>query len=109
MMVLLGGSPGYTGELKTDDTDKTWQPLRTLNNHGNKPWLMAGDFNEILIQCEKEGGEAQPLNPNKRWTVLGVLWRICDLHDLGFLGDPFTCKTAVMTPKNISAGDLTGR
>jgi hypothetical protein len=37
--------------------------MRILNNHTRRPWIMRGDFNEILTQHEKQGG-----NINKKFA-----------------------------------------
>jgi hypothetical protein len=55
---------GIYGEPKSDKKELTWRALRMLNTHTRRPWLMCGDFNEILMQGEKEGGEPrQQTNP----------------------------------------------
>lgn len=41
---------GIYGESKTDEKHKMWKLLCTLTNHSDKPWLMVGDFNEILLK-----------------------------------------------------------
>jgi len=51
------------------------------------PWLCSGDFNEILFGCEKEGG---PLRAESSMQKFRLALEDCDLHDLGFIGDPFT-------------------
>lgn len=67
--------------------DNTWEELRNLKNKYDLPWLCSGDFNEILFGCEKEGGHPrQELSMQKFCSAL----EDCDLHDLGFIGDPYT-------------------
>jgi hypothetical protein len=39
---------GTYGDPHTEGKTNTWMLLRTLKHQNNKPWLMAGDFNEIL-------------------------------------------------------------
>lgn len=60
--------------LKVDDDD-------------NMPWLCVGDFNEILFQHEKEGGNPRSQVCMDRFK--GAL-ELCELEDLGFTGDIFT-------------------
>lgn len=43
-------SMGIYGESKTDEKQETWKLLCTLSNHSDNPWLMVGDFNEILLR-----------------------------------------------------------
>jgi exonuclease III len=47
---------GIYGEPKSDEKENTWRLLRDIKHHNDKPWLCAGDYNEILMACEKEGG-----------------------------------------------------
>jgi len=78
---------GIYGESKTEEKDNTWALLRLLKAKSNLPWLCSGDFNEILFNCEKEGGV-----PRAEACMEGFRKALedCDLHDLGFTGDPFT-------------------
>ena len=85
-----GGSWRFTGiygESKTEEKENTWALLRLLKAKSNLPWLCSGDFNEILFNCEKEGGV-----PRAEACMEGFRKALedCDLHDLGFTGDPFT-------------------
>jgi hypothetical protein len=47
---------GIYGESRNEEKNITWELLRTLKDQNNLPWLCSGDFNEILFNCEKEGG-----------------------------------------------------
>jgi hypothetical protein len=46
-----------------------------------------GDFNEILFNCEKKGGPPRAKTCMERFRKV---LEDCDLHDLGYTGDPFT-------------------
>lgn len=61
--------------------------MKTLWGQNNLLLLCSGDFNEILFNCEKEGGLPRPEECKE--SSRKVLEE-CDLHDLGFTGDPFT-------------------
>lgn len=52
---------GIYGYLDGAQKVKTWELLRSLHSHYSRPWLCAGDFNEILFNVEKKGG-ALPTN-----------------------------------------------
>ncbi|RLN08650.1 hypothetical protein C2845_PM11G28210 [Panicum miliaceum] len=75
------------GESRSDEKDNTWELLRILKKKYDMPWLCSGDFNEILFGCEKEGG---PSRPEVCMQKFHSALEDSDLHDLGFVGDPFT-------------------
>ncbi|KAL0359791.1 UNVERIFIED_CONTAM: hypothetical protein Sangu_0828500 [Sesamum angustifolium] len=58
-----------------------------LRSQSARPWLCAGDFNEILDQSEKLGGPPRPV-----WQLRNFRQALaeCELSDLGFSGNPFT-------------------
>jgi len=48
---------GFYCEPKSDQKDLSWRVIRALNASQFRPWLCVGDFNEVLLGCEKEGGQ----------------------------------------------------
>lgn len=49
----------FTGFYRSSfvrDRDTTWNLLRWLGQNHSYPWLVCGDFNEILYSFEKFGG-----------------------------------------------------
>jgi hypothetical protein len=78
---------GIYGESRSEEKEKTWRLLRILRDRSNLPWLCCGDFNEILFNCEKEGG---PPRSEKCMESFREALVDCDLYDLGFVGDVFT-------------------
>ncbi|KAG8491705.1 hypothetical protein CXB51_015144 [Gossypium anomalum] len=79
--VAAKGSKGGLSVGWNDVREKarTWELLRTLGRDNTLPWLVGGDFNDILFSNEKQGGiltkearmEAfrQPLESCQLWTV----------------------------------------
>ncbi|KAL0303975.1 UNVERIFIED_CONTAM: hypothetical protein Sradi_6265600 [Sesamum radiatum] len=47
---------GIHREPETCNRDITWNILSKLSKQSNRPWVCAGDFNEIIDQSEKAGG-----------------------------------------------------
>lgn len=45
------------GHPECSKKDLTWQLIKHLNSINNSPWLLGGDFNEILKMEEKLGGD----------------------------------------------------
>ena len=80
---------GIYGEPKWEDKYKTWDKLRDLKNTSDLPWVVIGDFNEILYSHEKEGGN---LRPHTYMDAFRDALSDCDLEDLGFWGENFTWK-----------------
>uniref|UniRef100_A0ACD5YK46 Uncharacterized protein n=1 Tax=Avena sativa TaxID=4498 RepID=A0ACD5YK46_AVESA len=61
--------------------------LKRLKSCANKPWLMTGDFNEVLWQ--KEHFSASRRGERQMAEFRNTL-SFCDLHDLGYRGVPWT-------------------
>lgn len=76
---------GFYGE--PEKKNPSWRALRTLNAARRRPWLCLGDFNEVLMECEKEGGLPRTQGSMDRFREA---LEECGLVDLGFEGDPFT-------------------
>lgn len=47
---------GFYGFAYTSDRNKLWDLLQPLNGYASHPWVLFGDFNEVLLVSEKEGG-----------------------------------------------------
>ncbi|KAL0320306.1 UNVERIFIED_CONTAM: putative mitochondrial protein [Sesamum radiatum] len=64
-----------------------WNLLRTLSKGSVRPWVCAGDFNEILEQHEKQGALPRP-----QWQIKDFRDCLddCGLQDIGFEGAMFT-------------------
>ena len=70
----------FYGEPRTDQKFMSWKVLRMLNAARRHPWLCLGDFNEILLGCEKEGG---PARPQTCMDAFKEALDDCNLSDLG--------------------------
>lgn len=89
---LLGSSEilrftGIYGFAAQGERVLTWDFLRTLAAQSSLPWLVAGDFNEILCNAEKSGGPQRGGAPMARFRETLV---DCGLSDMGFVGSRFT-------------------
>ena len=56
---------GFYGNLETDRRPESWAKLKFLKNSSSLPWLVIGDFNEIIGLSEKEGGR---IRPKDKWS-----------------------------------------
>nr|AAM18736.1 putative reverse transcriptase [Oryza sativa Japonica Group] len=83
----LAIQPCLYGDAHSETKHRTWTTMRGLIDNPTTPWLMAGDFNEILFSHEKQCGrmKAQSAMDEFRHALTD-----CGLDDLGFEGDAFT-------------------
>jgi hypothetical protein len=79
------------GEPRWEDKYKTWDKIREQKNVSNLPWLLMGDFNEILFSDEKEGGNPRPQHYMQAFR--DTLTE-CGLEDIGYSG--------IDTPGNVA-------
>lgn len=75
------------GEPNRSERRKTWDLLRNLARDSNLPWSMIGDFNNVVAQKDKKGGDPYP-----RWLVEGFNEALTDagLIDMEIIGHQFT-------------------
>ncbi|XP_062014092.1 uncharacterized protein LOC133730534 [Rosa rugosa] len=78
---------GIYGFSRHGDRVQTWDLLRTLAAQVNLPWLIAGDFNEILCAADKSGG---PPRNAAMMTRFREALADCNQEDMGFVGSRFT-------------------
>ncbi|XP_061993936.1 uncharacterized protein LOC133711869 [Rosa rugosa] len=78
---------GIYGVTRTSERIFTWDLLRALARQSPLPWLVAGDFNEILCQADKSGGPPRSATQMNRFRQTLV---DCALLDMGFVGSRFT-------------------
>ncbi|XP_075665689.1 uncharacterized protein LOC142635419 [Castanea sativa] len=86
------GSPqwrftGFYGEPVTGKRGESWRLLEHLSGCLNLPWVVMGDFNEIMFAGEKLGGNPRPEGQMHQFRE--VLNK-CHLRDLGYIGSEFT-------------------
>lgn len=78
---------GIYGHPEDDQKWRTWSLLRRLATENQMPWLCVGDFNEILSDSKKLGGN---LRRDDRMRDFRFCLEDCGLKDLGFIGHQFT-------------------
>ena len=78
---------GFYGESRWEDKHLSWGYIRGLYHQDRLPWVIAGDFNEIMYSHEKEGGAPRPVNMMQNFRDALVE---CELEDMGFVGDQYT-------------------
>jgi hypothetical protein len=75
------------GEPRTQDRHVMWELLKRIKPVSCAPWLLIGDFNEVMWPFEhfsvRRRLEKQMMNFRDILTY-------CDVHDIGFSGMPWT-------------------
>lgn len=66
---------------------EVWDFICNLGATIDKPWVVFGDFNEILYLAKKQGGRARP---EKQISDFREFLTRCKLRDLGYVGSTFT-------------------
>ncbi|XP_019186580.1 PREDICTED: uncharacterized protein LOC109181284 [Ipomoea nil] len=90
--VTIAGFPewrmtGYYGFSERTRRTESWDLLRTLSGRSNLPWVVIGDFNDLLYQNEKRGGNP---HPNSLLRGFGEAIEDCWVAQLPMVGYPYT-------------------
>ncbi|GAV80313.1 Exo_endo_phos domain-containing protein, partial [Cephalotus follicularis] len=91
---------GIYGRPEAHLRHETWSLLRVLSSQINIPWLCVGDFNEILLVAEKEGGNKRS---GRQMDAFRHALDFCRLRDMGFQGCPFTCRNGGSGEERVSS------
>ncbi|XP_057250759.1 uncharacterized protein LOC130591452 [Beta vulgaris subsp. vulgaris] len=78
---------GFYGWPEIQNRHLSWSLLESLTAQSTLPWLCLGDFNEILLDSEKMGG-----NDRASWQMENFrnAVNVCGFHDVPFSGYEFT-------------------
>ncbi|XP_019171082.1 PREDICTED: uncharacterized protein LOC109166644 [Ipomoea nil] len=92
VVVTIAGFPewrmtGYYGYPERTRRTESWDLLRTLSGRSNLLWVVIGDFNDLLYQNEKRGGNP---HPNSLLHYFGEAIEDCGLAQLPMNGYPYT-------------------
>jgi hypothetical protein len=81
------------GEAQASERHKTWDMLKFIKASSPLPWLCIGDFNEVLLREEHVG-----VNDlcNAQIQAFRDAVDVCELMDLGFVGNPWTFEKRVV-------------
>ncbi|KAA3466354.1 reverse transcriptase [Gossypium australe] len=89
---------GFYGSPYLKDKNTVWDLLKGLSHGNYYPWLVAGDFNEILFGNEKKGGGVRDQG---RMDVFRDTLEECQLIDIGYSGTWFTWERGNLPETNI--------
>ncbi|KAA3486785.1 reverse transcriptase [Gossypium australe] len=88
----------FYGSPYVKDQNLVWNLLKRLSCDCKCPYLVAGDFNEIMYSFEKRGG--LPRDQNKMEVFRDTLEE-CHLMDIGYSGAWFTWERGNLPETNI--------
>jgi hypothetical protein len=75
------------GEPRVEDRKQMWELLQRIKDRVPDPWIVMGDFNEVMWQFEHF---ANTRRGERQMEDFREVLEICDLHDIGFSGLPWT-------------------
>ncbi|CAM8944513.1 unnamed protein product [Rhodiola kirilowii] len=77
----------FYGNPVSNRRAESWELLKTLSRQRGGPWLVLGDFNEVLFGWEYKGRRLR-----REWQMRSFREAIedCGITDLGYKGAPFT-------------------
>ncbi|XP_074305507.1 uncharacterized protein LOC141640720 [Silene latifolia] len=78
---------GIYGWSNNEEKWRTWQLMRDIKPLSTLPWLMIGDYNQILFEHEKKGG---PPREQRLMDEFREAMNDCELLDIGFSGNNYT-------------------
>ncbi|KAH1096965.1 hypothetical protein J1N35_013886 [Gossypium stocksii] len=89
---------GFYGSPYAQKRNEAWRLLRSLAIMEDIPWLVSGDFNEIMYGFEKKRG--QPRDKGRIELFRSTL-KDCQLSDIGYSGSWFTWERGNLPETNI--------
>ncbi|KAL5835447.1 hypothetical protein ACOSQ4_014944 [Xanthoceras sorbifolium] len=89
---------GFYGDPNAACRSHSWSLLHRLAGLSNLPWLIGGDFNEILKWEEKSGGL---FRSQRAVSLFRGAVDDCNLVDVGFRGHDFTWSNRQLEPNLI--------
>jgi hypothetical protein len=75
------------GEPRTQDRHVMWELLKRIKPVSCAPWLLIGDFNEVMWPFEHFSVRRRL---EKQMMDFRDILTYCDVHDIGFSGMPWT-------------------
>jgi hypothetical protein len=89
---------GFYGDPVRARRRRSWELLEYLRREYDRPWMCAGDFNEILHASEQIGG-----GDREEWKMEGFRNTIeyCRFMDIGYTGLPYTWNNKQQGSRNI--------
>jgi hypothetical protein len=87
------------GEQRVQDRHNMWKLLERLKPCSSTPWLVIGDFNEVMWNFEHFSSRRRPA---RQMQDFQEVLPHCDLHDLGYTWLPWTFDNKQPRDRNVS-------
>ncbi|KAA3464780.1 reverse transcriptase [Gossypium australe] len=88
---------GFYGAPIAHDIMESWELLKVQQCGNNKPWLVAGDFNEILFSFKKN----RRIRKERQMEASRKALKDCDLTDLSFSEQWYTWEKGKLVSNSI--------
>ncbi|KAK9750299.1 hypothetical protein RND81_02G185500 [Saponaria officinalis] len=79
---------GFYGWAERDEKELSWKLLKDIKPLSTLPWMVIGDFNQILFETEKR--EAYVPRAQREMDDFREAIDYCGLMDIGYTRDAFT-------------------
>jgi hypothetical protein len=86
------------GEPRVQDRHNMWKLLERLKPCSYAPWLVIGDFNEVMWNFEHFSSH---MHPARQMLDFHEVLSHCDLHDPGFTRLPWTYDNKQIGDRNV--------
>jgi hypothetical protein len=86
------------GEACTHDRHRMWELIKRIKPCQQAPWMMIGDFNEVMWFFEHFANRPRPA---KQMLDFREVLSHCDLHCIGFSGLPWTYNNKQKGDRNV--------
>ncbi|GMI95766.1 hypothetical protein HRI_003245900 [Hibiscus trionum] len=89
---------GFYGAPEVENREASWDLLHSLDDMLDTPWLVIGDFNELLLASEKRDGRIQS---DSQMNSFRTALMDCNLDDIGYRGQWYTWEWGRLSSNNI--------
>ncbi|KAA3461183.1 reverse transcriptase [Gossypium australe] len=89
---------GFYGSPYAQDREESWNLLKSLRHNEEQPWIVCGDFNEIMYEFEKKDGQPRE---KRRIEAFRNTLEDCRLIDVGYFENWFTWERGNLPETNI--------
>lgn len=89
---------GFHGSPVEQQRKESWNLIKRLHEGNFLPWIMMGDFYELIFSFEKKGGKVRE---ERQMAAFRETLEECDLNDIRFTGQWFTWERGNLANNNI--------